>query len=126
MSMTKQRRLYLIGIVVLAVGLASSIAIYVAAGSDEDEGREYEIVGNKIYPGGQERSKVYRHNLEVFGGKAAVLADDFNRWFEGLWQGRTLAYTVATLSAFISLGFYMAGKHVHDAMAAEGKEDGHG
>ena len=116
MSVTKQKRLFLISIAVLVIGLASSAAIYVAAGGDEDEGREYEIVGGKIYPGGQERSKVYRHNLEVFGGKAAVLADDFNRWFESLWHGRTLACTVACISALVALGFFLAGRYAqHDA-----------
>ena len=102
----------MIGIVLLVIGLASSAAIYVAADSGPEEGQEYEIVGNKIYPGMQERSKMYRHNLEVFGGKAAVLADDFNRWFEGLWHGRTLAFTVAVLSAVAAFGFFVAARNV--------------
>ena len=111
--MTRYKRLYLISALILVVGLGSSVAIYVSAGSGPEEGDQYEIVGNKIYPGGQERSKAYRHNLEVFGGKAAVLADDFNRWFEGLWQGRTLAFTVGLMFLVTSLGFFLAARHFH-------------
>ncbi len=113
--MMNHTRLYLISAVILFTGMASSVAIYVTAGSEEEEGQQYEIIGGKIYPGMQERSKKYRHDLEVYGGKAAVLADDFNRWFEGLWQGRTLAFTVACISALISLGFFLAGRYArHD------------
>jgi len=28
-------------------------------------------------------------------GEAAVLFDDFNRWFAWLWQGKTLGITIA-------------------------------
>ncbi len=115
MNRTKYIRLYIMSAVILIVGLGSSLAIYVAADREQDEGQQYEIIGGKIYPGGQERSKAYRHNLEVFGGKAAVLADDFNRWFESLWHGTTLAFTVGTISALISLGFFLAGRHVRRA-----------
>ncbi len=112
-------RLYVISAIIMIVGLGSSVAIYVAADREQEEGQQYEIIGGKIYPGGNERSKAYRHNLEVFGGKAAVLADDFNRWFEGLWQGTTLAFTVATLSVLTALGFFLAGRYVRHAAEEE-------
>ncbi len=121
-TMKRYARLYVISAVILILGLGSSIAIYVAADREQEEGQQYEIIGGKIYPGGQERSKAYRHNLEVFGGKAAVLADDFNRWFEGLWQGTTLAFTVLFISTIISLGFFLAGRHVKHAEGGEKTE----
>ena len=42
--------------------------------------------GWNIYPIMPEDSKLYRHNLEVYGGKLNVIMDDFRRWFVGLWQ----------------------------------------
>ncbi len=126
MRMAKYKRLYVICAVILVLGLASSAAIYVAADREQEEGQQYEIIGGKIYPGGNERSKAYRHNLEVFGGKAAVLADDFNRWFESLWQGRTLAFTVGFISALTAFGFFLGGRHYQRTAAGNPPgEDAH-
>ena len=41
-----------------------------------------------------------------------VLADDFLRWFNGLWHGRSLALTVAFLSVLVSLCFFLIARHV--------------
>jgi hypothetical protein len=43
----------------------------------------------------------------MYGGKAAVFFDDFNRWFADLWHGKALAKVVAALSVFVSLGIYL-------------------
>ena len=48
--------------------------------------------------------------LEVFGGKANILATQFRQWFEGLWEGRNLAWTVATLSAALAGGLRPLGR----------------
>lgn len=55
-------------------------------------------------------SKRYLRELAVFGGKANVLATQFRQWFEGLWQGRNLAYTVAALSAALAGVFRLLGR----------------
>ena len=52
-----------------------------------------------------ERTKLYRHDLEVYGGRANVLADDFREWFAGLWHGRNLAFTVAVLTVLAALAW---------------------
>jgi hypothetical protein len=52
-----------------------------------------------------EKTKLYRHDLEVYGGRANVLADDFREWFAGLWHGRTLAFTVAGLTVLAALAW---------------------
>ncbi len=52
-----------------------------------------------------ERTKLYRHDLEVYGGRANVLADDFRHWFDGLWHGRNLAFTVAGISVLAALAY---------------------
>jgi hypothetical protein len=42
----------------------------------------------------------------VIGGKFAVYLAQFNDWFASLWQGTTLAFTVAVLSIVIALGCF--------------------
>ncbi len=105
-----QTRLYLISTIILLVGLSSSIAIYLTAGNDSKSVLGYEIVGGNAYLITPENSKKYVHDLKLIGGNAAVFADEFNRWFIGLWQGESLAFTVACIAIFISLGFFFAAR----------------
>ncbi len=87
---------YYWGVVTLLVGLLAAALIYFFAAED----KEMDLVG-EIASG-----RMYEHNLELMGGKFAVYADRFNRWFAGLWHGRPLAYTVAVLSVAIALLFF--------------------
>lgn len=86
----------------LVAGLSSAAAIYLVA-DDEPESTSYVIVGDAAYPVDPTRTKAYVRQLERFGGKAAVLFDEFNRWFAGLWQGKALGITVAWISVFVAL-----------------------
>ena len=115
----KETRLFLISAVVLLIGLGSAVAIYLSADEARDGEQGYEVAGKFIYPAMQERSKRYQHDLEMYGGKAAVLADDFNRWFDDLWRGQTLAFTVAVLSAFAAFGFFVAARNAHPDLDAD-------
>ena len=104
-----QKHLYLCSFIVLMVGLCGALLIYLTAGegTDGDEGSEIVVVDGKSYPIPLSSTKRYRHELERFGGKASVLFDDFNRWFAGLWHGKSLAVTVVWITAFISLGIFL-------------------
>jgi hypothetical protein len=51
----------------------------------------------------QLESKKYLHDLEVYGGKANVLAAEFREWFSGLWSGKNLAYTIVVLTVLTVL-----------------------
>ena len=93
-----QTRLYLIAAIILLVGLGSAILIYLTAENDS------------ISVFGYENSKKYIHDLNLYGGKAAVLADEFSRWFVGLWHGKSLAFTVACITIFIALGFFFVAR----------------
>jgi hypothetical protein len=95
--------LILIGAIIMVVGLGSAIWIYQSAGDYSGSVLGYEIIGGTAYPIEPEDSKVYRRDLEHYGGKAAIVVDDFSRWFIGLWHGKTLAFTVTGISVFISL-----------------------
>jgi hypothetical protein len=100
--------LILIGAIIMLVGLGSAIMIYQSAGGDSESVLGYEIIDGSAYPIRPEDSRMYRRDLELYGGKAAVITDDFSRWFVGLWHGKSLAFTVAGISIFISFVFFFA------------------
>jgi len=122
-----RRRLYLIAAVVLLAGLGSAILIYVTAENGSDNAMGYEMAGGHVYPVAPEDSKRYMHDLELYGGKANVLANDFLRWFSGLWHGTSLAFTVGCIAILISLGVFFAAQHFPSATQSEAhSEDNQG
>ena len=98
--------------IILLVGLGSAVLIYQTAESNLSNVLGYEMSGGTLYPITTDKSKIYRHNLELYGGKAAVIADDFRRWFEGLWHGKSLAITVAIITILVSLGVFFVANHM--------------
>ncbi len=113
-DLNPQKRLRMIGIVILLVGLISAVAIFVIAERPAASAVGYDIVDGQAYAISPGSSKRYVHDLEMYGGKAAVMADEFNRWFNGLWHGTSLAYTIAFLSIGTSLGFFFVASRMGD------------
>jgi hypothetical protein len=60
--------LILIGAIIMLVGLGSAIFIYQSVGDDSDSVLGYEIINGSAYPIRPEDSKVYRRDLELYGG----------------------------------------------------------
>jgi hypothetical protein len=89
--------IYRWGAAILLVGLVSALLIYVLAADDGDTDPARDVVN----------AKMYQHNLQVMGGKFAVLSVRFTQWLESLWHGRTLAYTVGVLALAIALIFWV-------------------
>ena len=118
-----QTRLYLISAIILLVGLSSSIWIYLTAENDSKRVLGYEIVNGNAYLITPDNSKKYVHYLELYGGKANVLADEFMRWFIGLWHGKSLAFTVACITIFISLGFFFVARTSPSYLAYDAHDD---
>jgi hypothetical protein len=111
-STNLQTRLKLISVIILLAGLGSSIAIYLTAEKVSDNALGYESAGGTVYPITPDNSRMYVHDLELFGGKAAVLANDFRYWFVGLWHGKSLAFTVACIAILISVGVFFVANHL--------------
>ena len=80
------------GVAILVAGLVSAALIYAFATDDPDAEAAAEIAS----------SRAYQHNLELMGGKFALLSTEFDDWFASLWHGRPLAYTVAVLSVAVA------------------------
>jgi hypothetical protein len=95
---------YLISAIILLVGLSGSVWIYLTAENDSKSVLGYEIAGGNAYLVTPENSKKYVHDLELYGGKMNVLADELMGWFVGLWHGKSLALIVGCVTILISLG----------------------
>jgi len=118
-----QELLYLITVMILLVGLGSAILIYLTAENDPGSIPGYEGIGGYVYPIKPEDSKTYRHDLELYGGKWNLLADDFTHWFAGLWHGKSLAFTVACTTLFISFGFFFVARHLRSDLPPDARDE---
>jgi hypothetical protein len=90
-----------LALVILIAGLAAGAAVYLLA--EEPEATSYVIVGDTAYPVDPSTSKAYRRQLERYGGKAALLFDDINRWLAARFQGKQLGVTIAAASVAAAL-----------------------
>ena len=109
----RQTSLYLVAFVVLMVGVTSSIFIYLTAENASDNVSAYEFEG----------SKQYIHDLELYGGKANVLAAEFGEWAEGLWHGKTLAFTIGSIAIFMSLVLFFVAYHMPSEAKSDDRDD---
>jgi len=91
------RQLRILAASILVLGLAGAIAIYIAAASSGAVSSSYD----------PEQSKQYLRTMELYGGKANVLAAELRAWFDGLWHGTRLAYTVVCASVFLAAAFWL-------------------
>jgi hypothetical protein len=89
-------RTRLVTVTLLVVGLGSAALVYLTAPPQAANPLGYEPL----------HTKKYLRDLELYGGKANVLATEFMRWFEALWHGRSLAFTLAWLTVFAAFGFW--------------------
>jgi len=114
-----QTGLNLISVMILLVGLGSAVLIYRTAENDSNSVLGYEIIGGQAYPIMPEDSKMYLRDLQLYSGKAGVLADEFRRWFVGLWYGKSLAFTVAYITLFISFVVFYAANHLPSRLKSD-------
>ncbi|MCL4475079.1 MAG: hypothetical protein M1508_02460 [Nitrospirae bacterium] len=108
-----QTRLYLIAAIILLVGLGSATLIYLAAENAADSVLGYE----------PENSKMYIHDLELYGGKANVLANELMHWFVGLWHGKSLAFTVGCITLFISFVVFFVANHMPSDVKSDDRDE---
>ena len=111
--------LNLIGAIFLLVGLGGAILIYRTAQNDSNSVLGYEVGDGSAYPVRPEDSKKYLRDMELYGGRANVLMDEFRRWFIGLWHGESLAFTVAGITIFISSGVFYAAHRLPSSLKSD-------
>ena len=71
--------------------------------------------------GDPEDTKTYLREMELYGGKANLLAYDIREWLSSLWHGRRLAATVAVLTAVAALLIWYFGRPIDDSGNPEAK-----
>jgi hypothetical protein len=91
-----------LSITILAIGLGSSILIYMTAKPSPLNPLGYDLLN----------TKKYLRSLEVYGGKMNILATEFMQWFDGLWHGMSLAFTVGIISAVLAFLLWFIGIHM--------------
>lgn len=90
-----QARIRAVTRAILVLGFAAAVVIYLTAQPPPANPLGYDPLDTKRY----------LHDLEVYGGKANVLAAEFRDWFDSLWHGKPLAFTVAALSVIAAFAF---------------------
>src|SRR5512139_1802216 len=94
--------LHILAAGILLVGLLSAALIYLAAEDSSDSTAMHDF----------HHSRKYRHDLEAYGGKMTVVANELVRWFESLFQGKSLAVTIACLSIALSSVIFLVARHL--------------
>jgi hypothetical protein len=93
------RRLRVIAGSILVTGLGCSVLIYLFAKPEPDNPLGYDPL----------HTKMYIHELQVYGGNWNVMAAEFQQWFASLWYGKSLAYTVACIALFLAIVIWYIG-----------------
>jgi len=94
------RRINQISLVLLLIGFSSALAIYLTA----DHTPVSSLLDDPL------ANKKYIRQLRMIGGKANVLAAEIQDWFDGLWHGESLPWTVAALTGGVALVFRFAAR----------------
>ena len=100
-------RLYLACVLVLAAGLCAGLLVALVAEDVPAEGVGYVLADGTVTALDPNQSKRYIRDLERFGGKSAVIFDEINRWFDGLWRGKSLGVTIGWISVIVSLALFL-------------------
>jgi hypothetical protein len=81
---------------ILLVGLTSAVAVYFTAGKPA-----LGPLGDPL-----EDSKVFRRSMEMYGGKANLVASEILESFKSLWHGKPLAFILAFLT-LVAVGSFL-------------------
>jgi hypothetical protein len=92
-------RIRLIAGGIFAGGLGAALAIYLTAAPGGANPLGFE----------PEDSKRYLRDVEVYGGKINLMATQIRGAWNGLWHGRSLAFTVGGLTFLLALAFWFIG-----------------
>ena len=99
---------------ILTVGIGSALAILLTAAPP---------VANALVNDPND-SKRYLRDMEAYGGKANLIATQFREGLGSLFQGRTLAFTVAFLSLLLAFAVWLFATPLPPEPPAQGEDAG--
>src|SRR6266498_1068188 len=108
--LTAQERVRVGTRAILVLGVAAAVLIYLTAQPPPENPLGYDPLD----------TKKYLHDLEVYGGKANEIAAQFRDWFDSLWHGKQLAFTVAVLTVIAAGAFKFFATPLPPSPAATG------
>jgi hypothetical protein len=109
-------RLRRAALAVLVLGLLAGLTIYFTANTgNAPDGVRYQIVNGQTFTVDNSREM---QELARLGGKSAVMAYQFSQWFDSLWHGQRLAFTVCILCVALAFACW----HIASLMAEESTE----
>jgi len=108
-----QQRINRITCLLLVVGFGSALVAYLNA----DHTPIASLLNNPL------AQKRHLRELRMMGGQANVLSAEITEWFEGLWQGESLAWTIAVLTAGVTLMFRFVARRSRAAASPDANEN---
>jgi hypothetical protein len=121
-----QTGLNIVSAIILLVGLSSAFLIYRTAENIPTNILGYEQGDEAVYPVMPDDSKKYLRDLELYGGKANVLMDQYRRWFVGLWRGKSLAFSITVITVCISLVIFYIANHFPSSFDSNSRDENDG
>src|SRR5260370_42293088 len=112
--LTPEARIRLGTRAILVIGFAAAVVIYLTAQPPPENPLGYDPLD----------TKKYLHDLEVYGGKANVFAAELREWFDSLWHGKRLAFTVAVISVITAWAFKFFAPPMPSDTGARGPDAG--
>jgi hypothetical protein len=111
--MTPEARLRAGTLAILVIGFASAVVIYLTAQPPPGNPLGYN----------PEDTKKYVRDMELYGGKANMIAYEFRQWLASLWHGKRLAFTVAVITVIVACVFAFLAAPLPPEVEAGGVND---
>jgi hypothetical protein len=96
---TAQRTLKFASIGLLIAGVLAAVWIFVATA---DTALSSDVSSARARSIQFDQNRREMAEVERLGGKVSVMTVQFHQWFQSLWEGRRLAYTVLVLALVVA------------------------
>jgi hypothetical protein len=97
----RRRTINQLTFLIAVIGFGAALAIYLTHKPEVFDALTYN----------PQAEKMYDQQLQMLGGKATVVTNDFRNWFASIWHGRPLAGTVSVLTIVAILTFRYVALH---------------
>ena len=97
----RRRTINQLTLLLAAIGFGIALAVYLRSKPDVFDPLTYN----------PQEQKMYDQQLQMLGGKATVVTNDFRNWLASVWHGRALAGTLSVLTLASIVAFRYIALH---------------